>query len=90
MHVLVPMETESGCPGTGVKGSCEAEDGVLGTERRSPVRATNALNYESLLHALKQQLFSPTVVPWYSLPTVTCLLYNQATLKLQTLPPQSP
>lgn len=52
MQVLVPMETGSGCPGTGVKGSCEGEDGESGTELRSPVRATNALNYELPLHAL--------------------------------------
>lgn len=52
MQVLVPMETGSGCPGTGVKGGCEGEDGESGTELRSPVRATNALNYELPLQAL--------------------------------------
>lgn len=88
MHALIPVETGSGCPGTGVKGSCEAEDGVLGTERRSPVRATNALNYESPTPPSPQTTLQPP--PWYPLPTVTCLLYNQATLKLQTLSPQSP
>lgn len=51
MQVLVPMETGSGCPGTGVKGGCEGEDGESGTELRSPVRATNALNYELPLQA---------------------------------------
>lgn len=84
MHMLVPMETGSGCPGTGVKGGCEAEDGVSGTELSSPVRAMNVLNYESPLQALKQHSSAPTVV------VSTCLLYNQATLKLKILPPQSP
>lgn len=62
MQVLVPMETGSGCPGTGVKGGCEGEDGESGTELRSPVRATNALNYELPLQAPKQHSSALTVV----------------------------